>query len=158
MPNYTIAQLRTVGVNPATTDLESLPGFVMIEYVFDGTKRSTVANDTVDIFEVPPFASLRVLSAGVTVVTPGTATGTLSITLGAAAAAGTAVTGLTAWANDAAAGTRLIKYATVAAAQDITSTTTSNFVKLQCVTAGFGSALIRVRVFGFMTEAPPVTS
>jgi len=158
MANYTIAQLKAVGIQPATTDLKSFPGFVNIEYVFDGSKRSTATNDTLDIFEVPAYASLRVLSAGVTVIKPGTASGTLTIALGAAAGAGTAVTGLTAWANDAAAGTRLIKYATVAAAQDITSTTTSNFVKLQCVTAAFGSAILRVRIFGLLTEAPPVTT
>ena len=157
MANYTIAQLRAVGVNPASTDLPAPGGFLTLEYVIDGSKRSTAATDTVDLFEVPAYCSLRVLSAGVSVVKAGTATGTTGINLGAAAGAGTAVTGLTAWANDAAAGTKLIKYATVAAAQDITSTSTSNFVKLQFATAGLGSGILRVRILGILTEAPPAT-
>lgn len=153
MANYTVAQLKAVGIAPATSSFSSAPTQdVVLEYFFDGSKRSTVANDTADIFEIPAYAGFVVDSAAVTVVAAGTATCTLSVTLGAAAAAGTAVTGLTAWAADATAGTKLIKLAT--AANSIISTTTSNFVKVQVVTAGLGSGKYRVRVFGRLLEAP----
>lgn len=152
MANYTIAQLKTVGIQPASTDLASFPGSVVLEYTFDGTKRSTATNDTVDLFEIPAYAAFVVDGAAVSVIAPGTATGTIGVTLGASGAAGTAVTGLTAWAGDAAAGTKLVKLAT--AANSIVSTTTSNFVKLQFSTAALGSGKIRVRVFGRLLEAP----
>jgi hypothetical protein len=77
---------------------------------------------------------------------------TVGVTLGASGAAGTAVTGLTAWAGDAAAGTKLVKLAT--GANSVISTTTSNFVKLQFSTAAAGSGKYRVRVFGRLLEAP----
>lgn len=152
MPNYTIAQLRTVGVAPGGTDAAGGPGPVVIEFEFDGAKRSTVATDTVDFFEIPAFAGLVVSGAAVSVVRPGTATSTIAVTLGASGAAGTAVTGLTAWAGDAVAGTKLVKLAT--AANTIISTTTSNFLKLQFGTAGAGTGRYRVRVFGTVIEAP----
>lgn len=154
MANYTIAQLKTVGIQPASTDVASFPGNVVLEYTFDGSKRSTVASDTVDLFEIPAYAGFVVDGAAVTVLQAGTATNTIGVTLGASGAAGTAVTGLTAWAGDAAAGTKLVKLAT--AANSVISTTTSNFVKLQFSTAGAGSGKYRVRVFGRLLEAPPV--
>lgn len=153
MANYTIAQLKAVGIAPAATSFNSSPSLdVCLEYFFDGSKRSTAATDTVDLFEIPAYAGFVVDSAAVTVVAAGTATNTVAVTLGAAAAAGTAVTGLTAWAGDAAAGTKLIKLAT--AVNSVISTTTSNFVKLQFGTAGVGSGKFRVRVFGRLLEAP----
>lgn len=152
MANYTIAQLRAVGINPASADSHGFPGSVMLEYEFDGAKRSTATSDTVDIFEVPAYAAFVVDSAAVSVVKAGTASGTIAVNLGASGAAGTAVTGLTAWAGDAAAGTKLVKLAT--AANSVVSTTTSNFVKLQFNTAALGSGKIRVRVFGKLIEAP----
>lgn len=153
MANYTIAQLKSVGIAPATSSFASAPTQdVVLEYFFDGTKRSTAAADTVDMFEIPAYAGFVVDSAAVTVVAAGTATMTVGVTLGAAAAAGTAVTGLTAWAGDAAAGTKLVKLAT--AANSVISTTTSNFVKLQFSTAAAGSGKYRVRVFGRLLEAP----
>jgi len=154
MANYTVAQLKAVGIQPAGSSAVATPGQVMLEYEFDGAKRSTAAADTVDLFEIPAYAGFVVRSAAVTVVTAGTATCTISVTLGAAAAAGTAVTGLSgasAWAADAAAGTKLIKLAT--AANSVISTTTSNFVKLQFGTAGAGTGKYRVRVFGEFLEA-----
>jgi len=155
MANYTIAQLRTVGINPAGTDFAGSPGPFYIEYEFDGSKRSTAANDTADMFEFPAYAGVVIDGAAVTVVKAGTATATLSVTLGAAAAAGTAVTGLTAWAADAAAGTKLVKLAT--AANSLITTTASGFVKLQVLTAGAGSGKFRVRVFGRILEAASAT-
>ena len=155
MPNYTIAQLRTVGVNPAGTDFEGTPGSFFVEYDFDGSKRSTVANDTADMFEFPAYAGVVIDGAAVTVVKAGTASATISITLGAAAAAGTAVTGLTAWAADAAAGTKLVKLAT--AANSLINTTASGFIKMQVLTAGAGAGRFRVRVFGRILEAASAT-
>lgn len=151
MANYTIAQLRTVGINPAGTDRPAGPGKIVLEFEFDGAKRTTVANDTVDLFEVPAFAGFVVDAASVSTARAGTATATAQITLGASGAAGTAVTGLTAWAADAAAGTKLVKLAT--AANSIISTTTSNFVKLQFLTAGAGTGKYRIRVYGTILEA-----
>jgi hypothetical protein len=155
MANYTIAQLRTVGINPAGTDFEGTPGAFYVEYEFDGSKRSTVATDTVDMFEFPAFAGVVIDGAAVTTVKAGTATVTLAVTLGAAAAAGTAVTGLTAWAGDAAAGTKLVKLAT--AANSLINTTASGFVKVQFGTAGAGAGRYRVRVFGRILEAASAT-
>ena len=151
MANYTIAQLRTAGINPAGTDRPAGPGKIVLEYEFDGAKRTTVATDTVDLFEIPAFAGFVVDAAAVSVARAGTATVTIAVTLGAAAAAGTAVTGLTAWAGDAAAGTKLVKLAT--AANSIISTTTSNFVKLQFGTVGAGTGKYRVRIYGTILEA-----
>jgi hypothetical protein len=155
MPNYTIAQLRSVGINPAAADAEGTPGPFYVEYDFDGAKRSTVATDTVDIFEIPALAGVVVEGAAVTVVRPGTATVTLAVTLGAAAAAGTAVTGLTAFNGAAAAGTRSVQLAT--AANSIISTGTSNFIKVQFGTVGAGTGRFRVRVFGRFLEAAQAT-
>lgn len=155
MANYTIAQLRSVGINPAGTDFVGTPGPFYIEYEFDGAKRSTVANDTADMFEFPAYAGVVIEGAAVTVVKAGTASTTISITLGAAAAAGTAVTGLTAWAADAAAGTKLVKLAT--AANSLINTAASGFVKMQVLTGGAGAGKYRVRVFGRILEAPSAT-
>lgn len=153
MPNYTIAQLKSVGIAPAASSAVGSPSSnVVLDYYFDGAKRSTVATDTVEMFEIPAFAGFVVDSAAVTVVSPGTATVTLAVTLGATGAAGTAVTGLTAWDGAAAAGTKLIRMAT--AANSIISTTTSNFVKVQFGTVGAGSGKYRVRVMGRLLEAP----
>jgi hypothetical protein len=155
MANYTIAQLRTVGINPAGTDFEGTPGTFYVEYEFDGSKRSTVANDTADLFEFPAYAGVVIEGAAITTVKAGTASSTFSITLGAAAAAGTAVTGLTAWAADAAAGTKLVKLAT--AANSLINTTASGFIKLQVLTGGAGAGKYRVRVFGRILEAASAT-
>ena len=151
MANYTIAQLRTVGITPAGTDRPAGPGKVVLEYEFDGAKRSTVANDTVDLFEIPALSGFVVDAASVSTVRGGTASSTISITLGAAAAAGTAVTGLTAWAGDAAAGTKLVKLAT--AANSIISTATPNYIKAQFLTAAAGTGKYRIRIYGTILEA-----
>lgn len=156
MPNYTIANLRTVGISPAGMDRAGGPGPVVLEYEFDGAKRSTVATDTVDLFEIPALAGFIVDGAAVSVVRPGTATVTLAVTIGASGAAGTAVTGLTAWAGDAAAGTRLVKLAT--AANTVVSAGSSNFLKLQFGTAGAGTGRYRVRIFGTLLEAASAAS
>lgn len=156
MANYTVAQLCAVGISPAGMDHAGGPGTVVLEYEFDGSKRSTAATDTVDLFEIPAYAGFIVDSAAVSTVRSGTATATIAVTIGAAAAAGTAVTGLTAWAADAAAGTKLVKLAT--AANTVVSTATSNFLKLQFGTAGAGTGRYRVRIFGTLLEAASAAS
>jgi hypothetical protein len=153
MPNYTVAQVRAAGLATAQNSAPSAPSQnVVLDFFFDGAKRSTVATDTLDIFEIPPFAMFFADSAALTVIQPGTTGVTVGITIGAAAAAGTAVTGLTGWAGDAAAGTRLIRLAT--AAQNNASSASANFVKVQFSTQGAGLGKYRIRVVGRLLEAP----
>ena len=148
MPAYTTAQLRTVGIQPAALDPAGLPGFMMFDYEFDGAKRSTVATDTVDMFDLPAFAGLIVHAASLTVSRPGTATATADIQIG-----GVDVTGLTAWALDAAAGTKLVKLAT--AANTIVNTGTASAIRLQINTAGAGVGRFRIRVWATLLDAQP---
>lgn len=146
MAAKTIANLRTAGLAPASTDRASFPGEVMMDFELDGSKLAVAAADTVDFFEVPAYAGFIVTAASVTVVRPGTATGTMDIQVG-----GADVTGLTAWATDAAAGTQLIKLAT--AANTVVNTTSASYVRVQQNTAALGSGLVRVRVFGKVLSA-----
>lgn len=146
MTAKTIADLRTAGLAPASTDRASFPGEVMMDFELDGSKLAVAATDTVDFFEVPAYAGFIVTAASVTVVRPGTATGTMDIQVG-----GADVTGLTAWATGAAAGTQLIKLAT--AANTVVNTTAASYVRVQQNTVALGSGLIRVRVFGKVLAA-----
>jgi hypothetical protein len=146
MAAKTIANLRTAGLAPASTDRASFPGEVILDFELDGSKLAVAAADTVDMFEIPAYAGFIVTAAAVTVVRPGTATGTMDIQVG-----GTDVTGLTAWATDAAGGTQLIKLAT--AANTVVNTTTASYVRVQQNTAALGSGLVRVRVFGKVLSA-----
>jgi hypothetical protein len=163
MANFTITQVRQGGNNPASVDMEGTPGAFYMEYDIDATKKPVVAGvpttivaaDTVDMLELPPYAGVVIEGAAVTVVKAGTASCTLSVTLGAAAAAGTAVTGLTAWAADAAAGTKLVKLAT--GSNSLINTTANGYVKLQFVAQAPGAGRYRVRVFGRILEAPAAT-
>jgi hypothetical protein len=150
MAALTIAQLRAAGVNPASTDKHGFPGDVILDYELDGAKRAVAATDTVDFFQIPDLAGMIVKAAAITVVRPGTATGTMDIQIG-----GADVTGLTAWATDAAAGTKLVKIAT--AANTVVNAGAASFVRLQQNTVGLGTGKIRVRVFGTMLEAPSAT-
>jgi hypothetical protein len=163
MAAKTIANLRTAGLAPASTDRASFPGEIMLDFELDGAKMAVAATDTVDFFEIPAYAGFVVHAAAITVVRAGTATGTVDIQIG-----GADVTGLTAWATDAAAGTQLIKVAsgTVAGTETggvvtgtnvparIINTSSASYVRLQQNTAALGSGLIRVRVFGTLLAAP----
>lgn len=151
MPAYTTAQLRTVGIQPAATDPAGFPGYMLFAYEFDGAKRTTVATDTFDLFDLPAFAGLIVHAAAVTIVRPGTATGTLDLQI-----AGTDVTGLTAWALDAAAGTKLVKLAT--AANTTVNTGTATAIRGQINTVGVGNGKFRIRVWATMLSAPSANS
>lgn len=150
MADYTIAQLRTAGIPPASTSSASFPEYLMFDYEFDGAKRTTAAADTLAMFELPALAGLIVHAAALTVVRPGTATGTLDIQLNT-----TDVTGLTAWALDATAGTQLVKLAT--AANTIVNTGSSTTVKAQINTAGVGQGKFRIRIWAVMLSAPSAT-
>jgi hypothetical protein len=147
MAAKTIANLRTAGLAPASTDSASFPGEIILEFELDGGKLAVASGDTVDFFEIPAFAGFIVQAAAVTVVTPGTASGTLAIQVG-----GADVTGLTAWATDAAAGTQLVKRAT--AANSVINTGTASFVRVSQGGAALGTGRLRVRVFGLMLAAP----
>lgn len=147
MAATTIANLRSAGLTPASTDRAAFPGPVTLDFTIDGSKLAVAAADTVDFFEIPAYAGMIVTAAAVTVVRPGTATGTLAIQIG-----GTSVTGLTAWATDAAAGTKLIKLGT--AANTVVNTGAASAVRLLQGVAGLGNGLLRVRVFGTILEAP----
>lgn len=146
MAAKTIANLRTAGLAPASTDRASFPGEVIMDFELDGSKLAVAATDTVDFFEIPAYAGFIVTAATVTVVRPGTATGTMDIQVG-----GADVTGLTAWATDAAAGTQLVKLAT--AANTVVNTTTASYVRVQQNTVALGSGIVRVRVFGKVVSA-----
>lgn len=147
MADYTIAQLRTAGIQPASLSGASMPEYVMFDYEFDGSKRTTAAADTLALFEIPALCGLIVHAAALTVVRAGTATATADIQLNT-----TDVTGLTAWALDATAGTKLVKLAT--AANTIVNTSSATTVKLQINTAGVGQGKFRVRIWGILLDAP----
>lgn len=146
MAAYTIAQMQDAGVAAAARDNPGAPGYFFAEYLLDGSKKAIAATDTVDFMEIPPYAGVIVHGASITVVKAGTATGTVAIQLVA-----TDVTGLTAWATDATAGTKLVKLAT--AANTTVATTSSVYLRLQQNTAGLGSGILKVRVWGILLEA-----
>lgn len=159
MANLTIAQLRAVNIAPASVDITGMPGTFVMDYIFDGSKQAMAASDTADMFEIPAYNGVIIYGAAVTVMKPGSnASATVGITLGAAAAAGTAVTGLTAWdvSSGATAGTKLVKLQS--AANTIISTTTSNFIKIQVSTAALGTGVFKVRVYGLLLNAPSSVS
>jgi hypothetical protein len=154
MAAKTIANLRTAGLAPASTDRASFPGVVMMDFELDGSKLAVAATDTVDFFEIPALAGFIIHAAAVTVVKPGTATGTMDIQIGGADAKG-----LTGWATDAAAGTQLVKVAlgTVASADNtpasVVNTSSASYIRVQQNTAALGSGIVRVRVFGTLIAA-----
>lgn len=147
MADITIAQLRAAGLAPASTDRAGFPGDIILDFEIDGAKRAVAAADTVSFFEIPDKAGMLIQGAAVTVVRPGTATGTVDIQLG-----GVDVTGLTAWATDAAAGTQLVKLAS--AANTVINAGSASFVRLQQNTVALGGGCLRVRVFGKLFSAP----
>lgn len=147
MADITIAQLRAAGLAPASTDRAGFPGDIILDFEIDGAKRAVAATDTVSFFEIPDKAGMLIQAAAITVVRPGTASGTVDIQLG-----GSDVTGLTAWATDAAAGTQLVKLAT--AANTVVNAGAASFVRLQQNTAALGSGCLRIRVFGKLFSAP----
>lgn len=145
MANHTIAEFRAVGIQPAALSHPGLNGPTVWEYVLDGNAGRTVAAaDTVDIFAVAAKAGVVIHAASLETIIPGTASGTLDIQI---APAGTPadVTGLTAWALDATAGTKLIKFATAANVATHTAATT---IRLEINVAGLGSGRWIVKIYG----------
>lgn len=146
MAAYTIAQMQAVGVAAGAYDEPGTPGGFVAEYLLDGSKKVTAATDTVAFLEIPAYAGMIVDAASIEVVKAGTATGTVDIQLD-----GTDVTGLTGWATDAAAGTKLVKLAS--AANTIVNTTAATTVKLQLNTVGLGAGVLKVRLYGTLLQA-----
>lgn len=141
MATFTTAQMKAAGIQPAAMDAASTPGNVMLEYVIDGSKKAIAAADIVTIHDIPTYAAFVVRGASIAVLVPGTATGTMDIGI-----AGTDITGLTAWATDAAAGTESVKLAT--AANSVITAGSASSLTLQQNTAGLGTGKLRVRIFG----------
>lgn len=145
MTAITTATMIAAGVAAGALD-EIVPGDFMLEYLLDGSKKTIAAADTVDFFDIPAYAGAMISGASVEVITPGTATGTLDIQLG-----GADVTGLTAWATDAAAGTKLVKLAT--AANTVVNGGSASAIRLQQNTAGLGTGVLKIRVWGVLYQA-----
>lgn len=148
MTALTTTVLRAAGVAPAGTNVPATPGPFVMEWVIDGKKQAMAAADTADLFDLPALAGMIVDAAAVTIIRPGTATGTIAVQIG-----GTSVTGLTAWAADAAAGTKLVKLAT--AANTVINTSSASAVRVLQSTAALGDGAYRLRVFGTLLEAAP---
>lgn len=143
MAAFTIAQMQAAGINPGLTDAASFPGFVVIDYVIDGSKKAVASTDTVEFYTVPTGASLLILGASVYVNVAATASANFD--LGIWASSHTNITGLTAFDLDAAAGTNVHKAATAA---NLAAST--NRLTLEMDTAALGSGNIRIRVYGIL--------
>lgn len=149
MANHTIAQFREVLIAPAAISHPGVDGHTMWEYTLDGNAGRTVAaTDTVDFWELPANAGVIVQAASVETKIAGTASATMDIQI---APGGTPadVTGLTAWALDATAGTKLVKFATAANVATHTAATT---FRIQVNTAGLGAGKWVVRVYGVLAR------
>jgi hypothetical protein len=146
MTARTIAQYRAVGIQPAALDLRGLPGFFMAEYILDGSVITTAATDTIEFLTVPAYSGIQVFGAGLKTVIAGTASTTIDVQLDT-----TDVTGLTAWAADATAGTQLVKLAT--AANTLVATTADLTAKVQVNVGGLGAGKWRLRLWGITFDA-----
>lgn len=146
MAAITIATARANGVAPGAITPVGTPGVFMLEYVVDSAKQAVAAADTLDFFEIPAYAGIVVDGASIEVVKAGTASGTIDIQL-----VTTDVTGLTGWASDAAAGTKLVKLAT--AGNTVVNTSSATYLRLQQNTAAMGGGVYKVRVWGTLFSA-----
>lgn len=146
MADYTTAQLQAVGIATGALDNAGSPEPVMFEYFFDGSKRSTVATDTIPIWDIPAFTGMQIFAGSVKVLKPGTTGTTMLIQL-----ATVAVTGLSAWAMDAVAGTELVKLAT--GANTVVNTGAASTLRMQIGVGGLGNGIYRVRVWTMLFQA-----
>jgi len=148
MTARTIAQYRAVGVQPAALSSHGVPGPFILEYKLFGDQSgiTTVATDTIELFTVPAYAGVLIHAGALKTIIAGTASTTLDVQLNT-----TDVTGLTAWAADATAGTQLVKVAT--AANTLVATSSDLTIKVQINTGGLGSGEWRLRLFGVLLEA-----
>jgi hypothetical protein len=147
MANFTVAVMKAAGVAPATLLTDLTNGYQMLDYTIDGSLKAIAATDTVELWDFPALTGILIKAAAVTVVKPGTASGTVDIQMVA-----TDVTGLTAWATDATAGTQLVK---LASAANTVVNTTATVLRLQQNTAGLGAGVLRVRIWFEYYVAPP---
>lgn len=145
MTARTIAQYRAayIPIQPAGIDIHGLPGHFMLEYrlLGDDSGITTVATDTIEIFTVPTLTGIEVFGASLKTIKAGTASSTLDIQLNT-----TDVTGFTAWALDATAGTQLVKVAT--GADTLVATSSDLTMKVQINTGGLGAGEWIIRVWG----------
>lgn len=147
MANFTVAVMKAAGVNPATLSQDLTSGYMLLDYTLDGSKKAIAAADTLEFWDFPTLTGILIAAAAVTVTKAGTASGTVDVQMVA-----TDVTGLTAWATDATAGTQLVKLATAA---NTVVNTTATVLRLQQNTAGLGAGVLRVRVWFQYYVAPP---
>jgi len=147
MASYTVAQLRTVGIPPATLNTASTPGFTILDWTFDGSKRSTTSSDVLAFFDLPALEGIAVFSAGITVVKPGASGANVDLKAG-----GSNITGLTGWDLDAAAGTKLLKTAT--SGPLVTINTTASVLEAELDTGAMSNGIFRLRMWCILLAAP----
>ena len=144
MATYTTAQMSAAGVPAAATSSAGTPGPVILDYYFDGSKKAIAAADFITLFDIPTYSAFIVDAANITVIKAGTATATIDLGI-----AGTDITGLTAY--DAATVGTATKLAT--AANTIATTSSASSLTAQVNTAGLGTGIFRIRVFGTLVTA-----
>lgn len=139
MATFTTAQMLAAGQNPASTDVASLPGYVVFEYLLDASKKTIAAADIVTAWDIPTYTAVVIDGASLEVLRAGTATATVDVGI-----AGTDITGLTAF--DAATVGKSNKLAS--GANSVVTTSTASSLTLQVNTAGLGTGLFRFRIYG----------
>lgn len=148
MATYTTTQLKTVGINPAAVSPASTPGFMVLDWIFDGSKRSTTSTDILQFYDLPAYCAVGVTAAAITVVKAATTNSNVDLRAG-----GSNITGLTAWDLDATAGTKLIKAATSGPLYTI-NTSSASALECELDTAAVGSGIFRLRMWLIVAEAP----
>lgn len=144
MAAVTIAQMLAAGVPAGLADKPSTPGFVVIDYLLDGSKKAIGSTDTVEFYTVPTNATLIVQGASIQVITG--ATSTANFDMGIWASSHTNTTGLTAFDIDVAG--HFHKAATGA-----NVAASGNRLTVELDTASLGGGVIRIRVFGILMHA-----
>lgn len=142
MATITNAQLLAAGAVLGAIDKPGTPGECVIEWQHSGAKRIAAATDIFEFFPIPAFCGLIVVAAALEVIKPTAAAATLDLGIG-----GTDMTTATAWALNAAAGTKLIKYIT--GANTVTSSGSIQQLTAQINSQAFDAgAEFKLRVFG----------
>ncbi len=144
MATFTTAQMAAAGVPAAATSSAGMPGPIVIDYYLDASKKTIAATDIVTLFDIPTYSAFIVDAANITVIKGGTASATIDLGI-----AGTDTTGLTAF--DAATVASSTKLAT--GANTVATTSGASSLTAQVNTAGLGSGIFRIRVFGTLVTA-----
>lgn len=144
MATFTTAQMVAAGVPAAATNGAHINGETILDYYLDGSKKAVVAADIVTMFDIPAATGFVVSGAAITVIKPGVATATIDLGI-----AGTDVTGLTAF--DAVTLGTTVKLAT--GANTVATTSGVSSLTAQVNTAGLGSGIFRIRVYGTLISA-----